>query len=325
MRKRKSQGRDLAVKNALIAEDLKKNYGSILALDNISFNVLNGEIFGFLGPNGAGKTTTTNIFTGIIRPTSGVAKIFTFDISKEPVSAKRLIGIVPQEPFVYGELSAWDNLMFKAKMHNLGKEERRRKASKLLKEFTLYERRDNKVSTYSGGMKKLLTMAIALVHKPKILFLDEPTTGLDVRSSRKIREKIKKLNRTGVTIFLTTHNMEEASQLCDRVAIIDNGHIISIGTPDKLKKTLQKELLIELELKVEPKIQERIKKSVQSFKRIREIKTIKKGLKILIEDQSILSDLFHFIHENEIIISSIYTIKPTLEEAFVRIIDQMTE
>ena len=323
MSTRKNERSGLAVKSALVAEELKKSYGSILALDNISFNVFNGEIFGFLGPNGAGKTTTTNIFTNIIRPTSGVAKIFTFNIVKEPINAKKLIGIVPQEPFVYNEMSAWDNLMFKAKMHNLGKQERRRKASKLLKEFSLYDRRNDKASTYSGGMKKLLTMAIALIHDPKILFLDEPTTGLDVRSSRMIREKIKKLNRAGVTIFLTTHNMEEASQLCDRVAIIDKGNIISIGTPDKLKKTLQKELIIELKLKVAPKIQAKIKKGIQGFKKIGKINSIKTGLNILIKDQSILPDLFQFIRENKIKISSMNTIKPTLEEAFVRIIDQM--
>ncbi|MGV9200134.1 MAG: ABC transporter ATP-binding protein [Promethearchaeia archaeon] len=323
MNKRKTLPQDLAAKNALVAENLKKKYGSILALDNISFSVLNGEIFGFLGPNGAGKTTTTNIFTGLIRPTSGVAKIFNFNILKDPVDAKKLIGVVPQEPFVYNEMSAWNNLIFKAKMHNIGKEERRRKSSKLLKEFSLYERRDDKVEKYSGGMKKLLAIALALVHDPNILFLDEPTTGLDVRSSRKIREKIKKLNHAGVTIFLTTHNMEEASQLCDRVAIIDKGNIISIGTPDKLKKTLQKELLIELELKVIAKDRKKIKADIQSFKKIRRIKTIEEGLKMSIRDQSILPELFQYIHENSIIISSIQTIKPTLEEAFVRIIEQI--
>jgi ABC-2 type transport system ATP-binding protein len=321
----KTQNNNNRTEKALIAKNLTKNYGNILALDNISFSVLNGEIFGYLGPNGAGKTTTTNIFTGIIQPTSGEAKVFTYDITKEPVSAKKLIGIVPQEPFVYNEMSAWDNLMFKAKMHTLGKEERKIKASKLLKEFGLYNRRNDKAGTYSGGMKKLLTMAIALIHEPKLLFLDEPTTGLDVKSSRKIREKIKTLNRNGVTIFLSTHNMEEASQLCDRVAIIDKGNIISIGTPDKLKKTLQKELLIEIELKVAPKSREIGKQEIQRFKEIGEVRRKGEFLNVLIKDQSVLPKIFQIIKEKKMIISSINTVKPTLEEAFVSIIDKMNE
>lgn len=319
MDKLKSYDQNLLRKEALVAENLTKNYGSLLALDNISFNVLKGEIFGYLGPNGAGKTTTINIFTGITRASSGIAKIFDCDIRKNPLEAKNLIGIVPQEPFLYNEMSALDNLIFKAKMHNLGKDKRRDKALRLLEEFKLYNRRNDKVVTYSGGMKKLLIMALALIHDPKLLFLDEPTVGLDVRNSRQIRDKIRELNNAGVTIFLTTHNMEEASQLCKRVAIINKGRIISIGSPKRLIQPLQKELLIELELNVVSKKQKDVIDDIEKLNKIKDIKIRSNGLKILIKDQSVLHELFHIIQKNKIKISSMNTKKPTLEEAFIKI------
>ncbi len=319
----KTEKQNPDAENALVAEGLIKNYGSLLALDNISFNVASGEVFGYLGPNGAGKTTTTNIFTGITQATSGIAKVFGYDITKEPVKVKKLIGIVPQEPFVFNEMSAWDNIIFKGKMHSLDKKERRVKGRSLLKEFNLYERRNDNVRTYSGGMRKLLAMTIALVHEPNLLFLDEPTTGLDVQSSRQIRNKIIKLNKRGVTIFLTTHNMEEASQLCDRVAILDEGQVITIGTPERLRQALQKELLIELELNVPSDSYGVVNEEITKFRKIETIKSEGNSLYVLVNDQLVLPALFQFIQRNKITISSIDTKKPTLEEAFVKIIDQI--
>jgi ABC-2 type transport system ATP-binding protein len=225
------------MENAIEAIDLTKKYGELLAVDHINFAVKNGEIFGFLGPNGAGKTTTVRMLTGIIKPTSGEAYVMGYNIKTEILQAKQLMGIVPEMSNAYTDLSAWRNLMFSAELYGIPKHERVPRAEKLLKEFGLFERRNQRTKAFSKGMKQRLIICMALINDPEILFLDEPTSGLDVESTRIIKEKLRELNRNGATIFINTHNMEEANELCNRVAIMNHGKIVMIESPEKLRNT----------------------------------------------------------------------------------------
>jgi len=237
--------------------DLTKRYGEILAVDHISFEVKEGEVFGFLGPNGAGKTTTIRILTGLSKPTDGNASIFGLDVNSEILQIKKYIGVVPEISNLYDELSAMDNLIFMAQLYGIPAFERKKRAQELLKTFRLYERKDSPFRTFSRGMKRALTIAAALIHNPKILFLDEPTVGLDVVAARSLRNLISNLRQQGITIFLTTHYLEEADLLCDRVAILVKGKILAIDTPLSLKEKTDKKSLEEAFMKItglEPEI-----------------------------------------------------------------------
>lgn len=217
-------------------EELTKNFGKITAVDHISFKVGDGEIFGFLGPNGAGKTTTVRILTGVLRPDGGEAYVMGFNILKDFMGAKELMGIVPEVSNVYIDLTVWENLMLIGKLYGVPRGKREEKAESLLKQLDLYDRRKQKAKKLSKGLRQRLILCMALVNEPKILFLDEPMSGLDVISARMIKGIIRKLNRDGnITVFLSTHNMEEANQLCDRIAIINKGRIIAIDTPENLR------------------------------------------------------------------------------------------
>jgi len=217
--------------------EFNKAHGEVLAVDHISFEVERGEVFGFLGPNGAGKTTTIRMLTGLSKPTEGEASVLGFDIRSEIVEVKRRIGVVPEISNLYDELSAIDNLLFMAQLYGVPRSERRRKAEELLKVFGLYERRNSFFRTLSRGMRRALTIAAALIHNPELLFLDEPTAGLDVVAARSLRNLISNLHRQGITIFLTTHYLEEADLLCDRVAILVKGKILKIDSPKALKES----------------------------------------------------------------------------------------
>ncbi|MFX1452153.1 MAG: ABC transporter ATP-binding protein, partial [Promethearchaeota archaeon] len=195
--------------------------GIIRAVDDISFEVKKGEIFGFLGPNGAGKTTTIRMMTGVLKPTKGNVSIFGHDVWKNQILVKQITGNVPEEANVYFDLTGLQNLMFIGEIYGVPKKTRLKRAESLLKKFELYEKRNLKAMKYSKGMKQRLLLCMALMSKPEILFLDEPTTGLDVQSARIIKQLIREYNEKGVTIFLTTHDMEVANELCHRIAIIN--------------------------------------------------------------------------------------------------------
>lgn len=214
---------------------LTKFYGPSAAVDRISFKVLKGEIFGFLGPNGAGKTTTLRMLTGVIKPDGGTASIMGYDVVKDGLSAKQVRGVVPEMANAYVDISAWRNLLLTGELYGIPKKIVEERAERLLKRFGLYEKKDQAVKGFSRGMKQRLIICMALVSEPPLLFLDEPTSGLDVESSRLIKNIIGEANKNGTTVFLTTHNMDEANQLCDRVAIIDRGKIVAIDRPEKLK------------------------------------------------------------------------------------------
>ncbi len=230
--------------------DLTKRYGQVLAVDRIGFEATKGEVFGFLGPNGAGKTTTLRMLTGLSKPTDGKASILGFDINSQIIEIKKHIGVVPEISNLYDELSAVDNLIFMAQLYGIPAPERKKRAQDLLKIFRLYERKDSLFRTFSRGMKRALTIAAALIHNPEILFLDEPTVGLDVVAARSLRNLIKNLRQQGITIFLTTHYLEEADHLCDRLAILVKGKILAIDTPLNLKAKTDKKSLEEAFMKI---------------------------------------------------------------------------
>jgi len=225
--------------------DLTKKFDDLTAVDNISFYIKKGELFGFLGPNGAGKTTTINMLTGLARVDSGSIRINGFDCSKDPKAAQHLIGIVPDESNLYPELTGFENLCFCASLYGMKKVKREERARELLAQFGLSEVSDKKFAAYSKGMKRKLTIAAGIIHDPKILFLDEPTTGIDVASARQIRNIILKLHSNGTTIFLTTHYIEEAERLCERIAFIVRGKIVLIkSVKDLLMPVLRKNIMM---------------------------------------------------------------------------------
>ena len=218
-------------------ENLVKKFGEVVAVDDVSFEVEAGEIFAFLGPNGAGKTTSIKMLTTLLKPTSGRITIDNLDPVTKPLDVRRKFGIVFQDPSLDQELTAFENMDLHGILYSVPRKIRLERIEMLLKLFELWERRDSFVKEFSGGMKRRLEIARGLLHTPKILFLDEPTLGLDPQSRNQLWTHVKNLNQTeGVTVFLTTHYMDEAERVAGRVAIIDHGKIVALGTPDELKK-----------------------------------------------------------------------------------------
>lgn len=241
-------------KYAIYIRGLTKKFGSFAAVRGVSFRIRAGEIFGFLGPNGAGKTTTINMITTQLAPTRGRAAVSGHDVSSEPESVRMHIGLVPQEGSVDGALTARENLEFYGRLYHVPQEVLEERISAALEFVDLVEKKDVQVKFYSGGMKRRLEISKAFIHFPSVVFLDEPTIGLDPQSRAMIWERIKHLNsEKKMTIFLTTHYMDEAERLCDRIAIIDHGRIIAIGTPDSLKKRIGSRSMIEMGLKGNPR------------------------------------------------------------------------
>jgi ABC-2 type transport system ATP-binding protein len=236
--------------------DLTKSYRDFLAVNHISFEVKRGEIFGFLGPNGAGKTTTIKMLTGLIQPTEGTATIQKKDIRTQIVEIKKTIGVVTEDSNLYDELSVFDNLRFVGQLYGVSRLDREKRIGELLKKFDLETKREAKFATLSKGMKRKVTIVAALIHSPQVVFLDEPSTGLDVLSARILRALIKELKALGVTIFLTTHYIEEAEQLCDRVAILVKGTIKTVDTPENLIATTNSKNLEEAFIEITGLIEE---------------------------------------------------------------------
>jgi ABC-2 type transport system ATP-binding protein len=302
---------------AVRAENLTKFYGNLCAVDHISFEVSKGEVFGFLGPNGAGKTTTVRMLTGVSLPSEGTAEIMGYDIQRQSVEAKELMGIVPDISNVYNELSAWDNLTFTGKLYSMPKVERESRAKELLELFDLYTRRDEKVETYSRGMKRRVCIAMALINRSSILFLDEPTSGLDVQSVLSIRTKIRQLNEDGLTIFLTTHNMEEASQMCDRVAILNRGNIVAIDSPEKLKRTIESLQSIEVAFN---KATPTMNSDLNGLSKVSDV--VKQGDKYRLftdDPAGLLADVWGYANSNGLTILTLNTLGPSLGDVFVKL------
>jgi len=303
--------------NAIEVVGLTKYYGDFLAVDHINFTVGTGEIFGFLGPNGAGKSTTIRMLTGVSTPTEGMASIMGFDIVKQPVEAKSVMGIVPDISNIYTELTAQENLIFTGKLYGISKTKRENKAEELLKYFDLYDRRDEKVEGFSRGMRRRVCIAMALVNDSKVLYLDEPTSGLDVKSVRSIRRIIRELNEKGMTVFLTTHNIEEASRMCDRIAIINRGKISVIDTPERIKSAMKSTLSIEVAFK------ETLTGTQEMLKQLSSVLMVqKRGDKFHLKTENpaqTLQQLFVGIEEHGLDPISLNTLDASLEDAFLQL------
>lgn len=303
--------------NAIQADNLTKYYGDLLAVNRVSFKVGQGEFFGLLGPNGAGKTTTIRMLTGLLKPTSGTAHIMGIDVVKNPVDVKRQIGVISETANPYLEMSAWDNLMFAGSVHDMSKDTREEQAENLLKLLGIYDRRDEKVENFSKGLRKRVTIAIALVHDPQLLFLDEPTVGLDVQSARMIREFLRKLNEQGATIFLTTHYIEEADVLCDRVGIIESGKLVALDSPENLKAANRQEKIVEVSF---GRYVTGIEKGLVQLSAVNRAKKRGDKIQLYTSDLSqIVQEVSKFAEEKNLKIISINTLAPTLEDAFVEL------
>ena len=233
------------MKPVISVSGLTRKFGNLIAVDGIDFQVARGEIFGFLGPNGAGKTTTIRMLTGVIEPTSGSATIQGHDIRKESILSREHIAVVPEQANVYLDLSVWRNLMLMAELYGVPRNRRVSEGERLLEALGLMNRKDSKARELSKGLKQRLMLCTALVTDPEVLFLDEPTSGLDVQSARLIRKIVRELNDDGLTVFLTTHNMVEAGDICSRVAIINKGRLAAIDTPERLRSMVRKRHYVE--------------------------------------------------------------------------------
>ena len=226
----------IAPSHIIEVADLTRAYGDVLAVDHVSFHVRRGEIFAFLGPNGAGKSTTIKMLTTLLRPTSGHMRVDGHDPLTEPNAVRRSFGIVFQDPSLDSELTAWENLDFHGVLYHVPRATRHQRIPELLRFVGLWERRNDQVKQFSGGMKRRLEIARGLLHHPRILYLDEPTLGLDPQTRNQLWEHVRALNRSeGITVFFTTHYIEEAEKVAQRVTIIDHGRIVATGTPDQLK------------------------------------------------------------------------------------------
>jgi len=296
------------------ARRLTKRFDGLVAVDHIDLDVGEGEIFGFLGPNGAGKTTTIKMLTTLLKPSEGEAKVCGYDIVKQPDLVRRSIGVVFQEPALDDQLTGRENLDFHARLYGLNRREREERIEEVLKLVGLADRADELVKNYSGGMRRRLEIARGFVHHPRILFLDEPTLGLDVQTRRAIWSYIMKLNKKeGITIFLTTHYLEEADKLSDRVAIIDRGKILAVDSPRKLKDMIGSDV-ITLRCS-EPN---RLKNILESISWVRSVKRHEEELSIYVEiGETKIPKIIKIAEENGIKISLITLREPTLEDVYL--------
>lgn len=298
-------------------KSLTKSFGDVFAVNDISFSVETGEIFGFLGPNGAGKSTTMMILTTLLKPTSGKALISGFDVSENPKKVRESIGYVQQESTVDEYLTGRENLLLQAKLNHIPKNEIDKRIDDVLELIELVEKQDQAVATYSGGMRKRLDIAGGLIHRPKVLFLDEPTVGLDIQTRRKIWEYIKKIHiEFDMTIFVSTHYMEEADQLCDRVGIIDGGKIQIIDSPENMKNAMGNEVISLVIDKVKD-----CDSFVSEIKKIEFAKKINKdGAEITLFASNgtiVIPKIFQISATLGIKIKSISLTQPTLDDVFI--------
>ncbi|MEM0317570.1 MAG: ATP-binding cassette domain-containing protein [Candidatus Nezhaarchaeales archaeon] len=297
------------------AENLTKIFNrSIIAVDHISFNVWKGEIFGFLGPNGAGKTTTINMLITVLRPTEGTASVVGYDVVKQANEVRKIIGVVPQEYTADEDLTGYENIMLCADLYGIPRDVAKKRALELLDLVDLLDFKDKRVETYSGGMRRRLELACGLINRPRVLFLDEPTLGLDVHTRAAIWDYIKRLKEEyNMTIFMTTHYLEEADALCDRIAIIDRGKIVAMGSPDELKNSLGGDV-ITLVIKENVDATEAIK----SVENVKDVKYENGVYRIKVKDGEVTAPLIiDALRKRGCTVTRFSLTKPTLNEVFL--------
>ncbi len=300
--------------DSIVAEGLTKRFGNFVALDGVSFTVQKGEFFGLLGPNGAGKTTTIRMLTGVLKPESGKILIDGIDLKKDPLMAKERMGVIPEVGTVYVDLTARENLELFGRFYGLAKGVREEQADQMLKDLGLHDRADDVIKGFSKGMKQRISIGCAIVHEPSVLFLDEPTEGLDVQSRRLIVDKVKTLNAKGCTVVLTTHNIEEASRLCQRVCIINKGKVITVDSPQHLKSTFEKTQSIEVSF------DRKVDCSLFSSQCI--IRSEGQGDKVKIYTSNVgeaIDKIISVKQEQRLNIVSLTTLGPSLEDVFVKL------
>jgi ABC-2 type transport system ATP-binding protein len=303
--------------NIIEVKGLAKTFDGTTAVDGISFNVGAGELFGFLGPNGAGKTTTINMLTGLIRPDTGSIWIGGIDCTQKHRAAQHLIGVVPDENNLYPELTGFDNLCFCGALYGLPKRQRQEKARELLDKFGLTKAADRKFGGYSKGMKRKLTIAAGIIHEPEILFLDEPTTGLDVASARQLRQLIADLHQSGTTIFLTTHYIEEAERLCQRIAFIVSGRIVQIDAVEHLLQPLQEKHVMQILCgNIVNGIRHRLS---ETFADLNFIFSTHNIIRIEADKPILAGAIVRFLEEHGVEVSEARRLRLSLEDVFVRI------
>ena len=300
---------------AVSVEKLTKYYNGHLAVDNISFKVSRGEVFGFLGPNGAGKTSTIKMLVGLTAPSSGTASVAGYDILDDIIEVKQRVGVVPETSNLYDELTVWENLLFVSRLYHVPKPERPERIESLLETFQLTDRRKTKFGKLSKGLKRRVVIAAAMVHQPEVIFLDEPTAGLDVMSALSLRDYIRELRAEDTTVLLTTHYIEEADQLCDRIAILVKGKIATIDTSENIKRSVRGTPVIEAFLSAEPsgKFSEEMEKHG---------KLELDGRRIRVETvyiSEVIESLVQSASREGLDIEEINTLRPNLEDAFVEI------
>lgn len=296
---------------------LEKRYSNgIHALKGISFEIEKGETFGLLGPNGAGKTTVIGIITTLVTPTAGSVSVLGFDVEKNPLEVKRMLGVVPQERWLDEDVTARENLLLHGEYYGMSKDKRVKAADRVLKMMELDHRADDVLWSYSGGMLQRLLIARALMHEPPVLIMDEPTIGLDPQARRHMWAYIEQLKQQGVTILLTTHYMAEADRLCDRVAIIDNGKIKAIDTPKNLKKLLPGGNTIEAEVK---KPDKKLLSALRKMKQVRDLKVKDNTLTLLVQDGKHLLPRIVKTIQQYTMLQSITLHEATLEDVYIHL------
>jgi ABC-2 type transport system ATP-binding protein len=301
--------------NVIEVRNLSKTFGKLKAVDNVSFEVKTGEIFGFLGPNGAGKSTTINMLTTLLKPSSGTAQVCGYDVYKNANEVRRNVGVVPQEYTADEDMTGRDNIILCADLYGLSRSISQPHAEELLKLVELTDAANRKVSTYSGGMRRRLELATGLINYPKLLFLDEPTLGLDVQTRTAVWNYIRMVKQQyHMTLFLTTHYLEEADALCGRIAIIDHGHIVKIGTPDELKASVGGDVIVIGVVEKTPDIS-------SAIARIELVKDVKKNdgvYRIKAErGEEATPEIIDLIRSRGLHVTKIALTKPTLDEVYL--------
>ncbi|VVB57289.1 Trehalose/maltose import ATP-binding protein MalK [uncultured archaeon] len=304
---------------AIELNGLTRRFGSFIAVDGLSLKVKKGELFGFLGPNGAGKTTTINMLTTLLKPTEGSALVAGYDLSEEDALVRSRIGVVPQKFSLFEELTPLENLWYIGELYSMDRSLVQRRSEELLKIVTLYDKRDVRSGTFSGGMKQRLSVAAGLLHSPEILFMDEPPTGLDPQSRIALRELTQTLNASGMTVIYTTHDMDEADKLCDRIGIMDHGKLIALGTSAELKSSQHYSHCIEIEFERVPeqKLLDELKALVGA------ISVSLEGRRASLPVRRLPPDLIHklsdFLSRRRISTRDFKVREPTLEEVFINL------
>jgi len=310
------------MQSALIVQNLHKTFRngtSLKAVDDVSFEVKPGEIFSLLGPNGAGKTTTISMLSALLRPDNGGSEIKIMGISllTDPLAAKAMIGVVPQDIALYEDLTARENLDFWGKMYGLRGDALKARVSEVLDLIGLTDRANDRVGKYSGGMKRRVNIGVALLHKPKVIYMDEPTVGIDPQSRRSILDGVLALREQGMTVLYTTHYMEEAQELSDRIAIMDHGKLIAIGTHEELIKLVGQKARITLSINTEP---DRIAEIWRTSPGVSNLVVEENRLILLVDDSNkVLPQLFEIAANNNVRITSVEIQEPNLETVFLHL------